>query len=78
MYTSNYTSRADLARAVDMGVVLNLDDGSLVEGVVAARGACPALVSFRLNPGEGVSVVAAELSTRMRGLPWRSLYIQPA
>ena len=51
MYTSNYTSQADLAGAMDAGVILNLDDASLVAAVVATRGACPELMCFRLNPG---------------------------
>ena len=53
MYTSNYTSKADLAAAFDQGVIINLDDVSLVEHLVAVRGRCPELVSFRLNPGLG-------------------------
>ena len=53
IFTSNYTSRADLAVAVDQGVTLNLDDASLVAALTAARGGCPELISFRLNPGLG-------------------------
>lgn len=53
MFTSNYTSLADLATAFDQGVVINLDDVSLVEALVEVRGQCPELISFRLNPGIG-------------------------
>jgi diaminopimelate decarboxylase len=53
MYTSNYTSKKDLAVAFDQGVVINLDDISLVDSLVEVRGRCPELISFRLNPGLG-------------------------
>jgi len=53
MYTSNYTSKADLAVAFDQGVIINLDDASLVDSLVEVRGRCPELISFRLNPGLG-------------------------
>ena len=53
MYTSNYTSRGDLGVAVAQGVVLNLDDASLVASVVDECRRMPELVSFRLNPGLG-------------------------
>jgi diaminopimelate decarboxylase len=54
MYTSNYTSSADLAVAVDLGAIINLDDVSLLEPLVqACGGRAPPLVCFRLNPGIG-------------------------
>jgi len=53
MYTSNYTSKKDLGIAFDQGVVINLDDISLVDSLVEVRGRCPDLISFRLNPGLG-------------------------
>lgn len=53
MFTSNYTSRSDLATAFDQGVVINLDDVSLVDALVEVRGRCAELISFRLNPGIG-------------------------
>lgn len=53
MYTSNYTSKKDLGIAFDYGVVINLDDISLVDALVEARGKCSELISFRLNPGLG-------------------------
>jgi diaminopimelate decarboxylase len=53
MYTSNYTSKKDLAYAFDMGAIINLDDISLVDSLVEVRGRAPDLLSFRLNPGLG-------------------------
>jgi diaminopimelate decarboxylase len=54
MYTSNYTSEADLKTAMDQGVILNLDDLSLVETAARVNGGkLPERVSFRLNPGLG-------------------------
>mmetsp|Transcript_22646 Transcript_22646/g.64345 ORF Transcript_22646/g.64345 Transcript_22646/m.64345 type:complete len:431 (+) Transcript_22646:79-1371(+) len=53
MYTSNYTSKKDLATAFDQGVIINLDDVSLVDSLVEVRGKCSDLISFRLNPGLG-------------------------
>jgi len=53
MYTSNYTSKADLATAFDQGVIINLDDVSLVADLKAVRGRTPDLICFRLNPGLG-------------------------
>ena len=54
MYTSNYTSLADLTIASRMGVIINLDDASLLPTVIEANGGKPpALISFRLNPGLG-------------------------
>ncbi|KDO22765.1 hypothetical protein SPRG_12192 [Saprolegnia parasitica CBS 223.65] len=53
IYTSNYTSKEDLATAFDLGVIINLDDVSLVDALVEVRGRCPDLMCFRLNPGLG-------------------------
>lgn len=54
MYTSNYTSKSDLAMARELGVVINLDDASLVESLAGVKsGGMPPLISFRLNPGLG-------------------------
>ena len=39
--------------AFDQGVVINLDDVSLVQSLVKARGRCPDIICFRLNPGVG-------------------------
>ncbi|DAZ97854.1 TPA: hypothetical protein N0F65_003281 [Lagenidium giganteum] len=53
MFTSNFTSKNDLALAFDQGVIINLDDVSLVDSLVEVRGRCPELMCFRLNPGLG-------------------------
>uniref|UniRef100_A0AAV1U1S4 Orn/DAP/Arg decarboxylase 2 N-terminal domain-containing protein n=1 Tax=Peronospora matthiolae TaxID=2874970 RepID=A0AAV1U1S4_9STRA len=53
IFTSNFTAQKDLATAFDQGVIINLDDVSLIDSIVAARGKCPDLMSFRLNPGLG-------------------------
>ncbi len=61
-FTSNFTSRGDLAVAARQGVTINLDDVSLVAELAratapAAEGGTgtgfPELISFRLNPGVG-------------------------
>jgi diaminopimelate decarboxylase len=51
MFTSNYTSPEDLSAAFDEGVIMNLDDTSLVDSIVKLKGRCPELICFRLNPG---------------------------
>ena len=56
MYTSNYTSKEDLAYAYDRNVIMNLDDISLIESLLKVRGKMPELISFRLNPGIGARV----------------------
>jgi len=57
MYTSNYTSKHDLGVAAKQGVIINLDDASLVsdlaEACEAEGVAFPELISFRVNPGLG-------------------------
>ena len=55
-FTSNFTSKADLLLAAQQGVLINLDDVSLVQtlaDVTAGNVGFPELISFRLNPGEG-------------------------
>jgi len=53
MFTSNFTSEKDLGIAFDQNVIINLDDVTGVDTMVKARGRCPELISFRLNPGVG-------------------------
>ncbi|KAF0747234.1 hypothetical protein AaE_007813 [Aphanomyces astaci] len=60
IYTSNFTSKKDLALAYDLGVIINLDGIqvplmyiSLVDSLVEVRGRVPDLMCFRLNPGLG-------------------------
>jgi diaminopimelate decarboxylase len=47
MFSSNNTSKAELQAAVGAGAILNLDDICLLTKLDK----CPALVSFRYNPG---------------------------
>jgi len=49
VYTSNYTAAEDLALAQELGVLINLDDASLVSSFAKV----PEFLSFRLNPGLG-------------------------
>ena len=54
MYTSNYTSKSDLTIAVRQGVIINLDDASLLPVLAEVNGGgAPTTVCFRLNPGRG-------------------------
>ena len=53
MYTSNYTSPTDLERAYKQGVIINLDDVTLVKSLKDTVGGFPGLISFRFNPGLG-------------------------
>merc|ERR1711865_669185 len=53
MYTSNYTSPTDLKKAFEQGVIMNLDDVTLVDSLVKECKKCPELISFRYNPGLG-------------------------
>lgn len=53
MYTSNYTSSEDLEAASKQGVIINLDDVTLVESLLNRAGKLPDVISFRFNPGLG-------------------------
>lgn len=53
MYTSNYTSPTDLEIAFNQGVIMNLDDLSLVQSLATRVSGFPDLISFRFNPGLG-------------------------
>jgi diaminopimelate decarboxylase len=50
MFTSNYTSKEDLAYALKLNAIINLDDISLIETL---KDTMPELICFRLNPGMG-------------------------
>lgn len=52
MFTSNYTSIADLKYAKKLNAIINLDDISLIDDL-ASLGEMPELLCFRLNPGIG-------------------------
>ncbi len=53
MFTSNFTSVNDLQLAMDMGVIINLDDISLVNDLYKIYSALPSKLFFRFNPGIG-------------------------
>ena len=53
MFTSNYTSKNDLKKALDINCIINLDDLSLVHDLNDVASQFPKLISFRLNPGIG-------------------------
>jgi diaminopimelate decarboxylase len=71
MYTSNYTSTSDLMRAIKQQVIINLDDGSLVNSLAAACAKThhpfPELICFRLNPGTGNT--SSETKSNLLGGP---------
>ncbi len=50
-YTGNYESKEDLRRAVESGIVLNLDDYNRLDDVL--QFGVPKVLSFRINPGIG-------------------------
>jgi len=53
MYTSNYTSADDLKFAAEYGVVINLDDATLVDTLASVAKPFPETICFRVNPGLG-------------------------
>ena len=53
IFTSNYTSTEDLKYAYDMGVIINLDDYSLINKLYNIYNKFPDKIFFRLNPGIG-------------------------
>ncbi len=53
IFTSNYTSTEDLKYAYDMGVIINLDDYSLINKLYNIYDKFPDKIFFRLNPGIG-------------------------
>ena len=53
MFTSNYTSVEDLKIALDMNVIINLDDITLIEPLYNINNKMPDTLFFRINPGIG-------------------------
>lgn len=53
MFTSNFTSDKDLQLALDMGVIINLDDSSLINNLYSIYNKMPEKLFFRYNPGIG-------------------------
>ena len=79
MYTSNYTSKSDLAVAVRNGVIINLDDASLVQSLAdmcaEQKLAFPELLCFRLNPGTGNT--SSETKSNLLGGPSAKFGVPP-
>lgn len=74
MFTSNYTSQKELAQAFDQKVIINLDDISLIDNLIAAR-QIPQLICFRLNPGIGAT--DSETKSNVLGGPRAKYGIPP-
>jgi diaminopimelate decarboxylase len=53
MFTSNFTSDKDLKLALDLGVIINLDDSCLVNNLYSIYNKMPEKLFFRYNPGIG-------------------------
>jgi len=51
MYTGNYTTEQEFRMAKQAGLILNLDDVSLLPAI--ERIGVPSMLSFRINPGQG-------------------------
>lgn len=72
MYTGNYTTADELALVLDTpGVLLNLDDVSLVEPLKRLR--VPEFLSFRINPGitkGGMESLLLAGPDAKFGVPW--------
>jgi len=79
MYTSNYTSKEDLKKAVIQKVIINLDDASLVDSLKETceenRLPFPELMCFRLNPGTGNT--ASETASNLLGGPSAKFGVPP-
>ena len=75
MFTSNYTSKNDLKKALDINCIINLDDLSLVHDLNDVASQFPKLISFRLNPGIGKT--HSETSSNILGGPKAKFGISP-
>ena len=53
MFTSNFTSDKDLKLALDLDVIINLDDSCLVNNLYSIYNKMPEKLFFRYNPGIG-------------------------
>lgn len=51
MFTSNDTPDAEFRAARELGAIINLDDISHIEALIAATGSLPETLCFRYNPG---------------------------
>ncbi|NLG33744.1 MAG: diaminopimelate decarboxylase [Lentisphaerae bacterium] len=60
MFTSNETPDAEFREARRLGAIINLDDLTHIDALVAATGSLPETLSFRYNPGplkEGNTII---------------------
>ncbi|MFQ6107696.1 MAG: diaminopimelate decarboxylase [Thermoplasmata archaeon] len=51
LFTGNYTGDSDLRKAIEKGILINLDDISIAERLFKIG--TPSTISFRINPGMG-------------------------
>lgn len=53
MFTSNYTSQEDLEYALKLGVIINLDDHTIINSLYQIENKLPQKLFLRFNPGIG-------------------------
>jgi len=53
IFTSNFTSQEELKYALDMNVIINLDDISLIPKLYSINNSLPNILFLRFNPGIG-------------------------
>jgi diaminopimelate decarboxylase len=68
MFTSNETPDAEFREARRLGAIINLDDITLIDALVAATGSLPDTICFRYNPG------AAKAGNTIIGHPEEAKY----
>lgn len=60
MFSGNYLSNEDLAGAINLGAIINLDDESMLPRLL--RFGKPEIICFRVNPGVGDSMLGDKLT----------------
>lgn len=68
MFTSNETPDEEFREARRLGAIINLDDLTLIDALVAATGSLPETICFRYNPG------AAKAGNTIIGHPEEAKY----
>ena len=68
MFTSNETPDSEFREARRLGAIINLDDLTHIDALVAATGSMPATICFRYNPG------AAKAGNTIIGHPEEAKY----
>jgi diaminopimelate decarboxylase len=68
MFTSNETPDDEFREARRLGAIVNLDDATLIDALVAATGSMPETICFRYNPG------AAKAGNAIIGKPEEAKY----